>query len=162
MTDLGKEHSWIIRKPVSTSNSLNLTVLIYAAVFQQIVICPVSRQERASVTPDLWKFENLRCRCIDVLHIEYDSWRSVDNVRNVCIKAGHVVKEFLAFTKSKVPLSCSLQPAVGPYSESEQSVPNRNAISLRYVLILSFHLHLGFTSDFLSFSCCVWVFVCEN
>jgi hypothetical protein len=43
-------------------------------------------------------------------------------------------------------LPCSQEPSSGPYPELDQSVHTPHPISLRSILILSSHLHLGLPS----------------
>jgi hypothetical protein len=48
--------------------------------------------------------------------------------------------------KPKYSLPCSQQPTIGPYPEPDESSPHINAVSLRFILILSSHLRLGLPS----------------
>jgi hypothetical protein len=47
----------------------------------------------------------------------------------------------------KGSLSCSQEPATGPYPEPDESNPDPKTMSLRHILTLSCHLHLGLPSS---------------
>jgi hypothetical protein len=54
------------------------------------------------------------------------------------------------FVETEGSLQCSQQLSTGPYPEPDESSPYPYTISLRFILILSTHLHLGLPSGLFS------------